>query len=83
MATTNTTTNPTTPAIKPESKSERYIMTIMNIVVLLLSAALISWISYDTFKRIDFLSNHAYMTFQFWLCVLIILDFFLALYYAD
>ncbi len=83
MATTNTTTNPTTPAIKPESKSERYIMTIMNIVVLLLSAALISWISYDTFKRIDFLSNHAYMTFQYWVCMVFILDFFLGLYYAD
>lgn len=83
MATTNTTTSTPTANIKPEPKSERYIMTIMNLVVLVLSAALISWISYDTFKRIDFLSNHAYMTFQYWVCMVFILDFFLGLYYAD
>lgn len=79
MATTSTPS----PSIKQEPKAERYIMTIMNLVVLGLSAALISWISYDTFKRIDFLSNHAYMTFQYWVCMVFILDFFLGLYYAD
>ncbi|MDE6018258.1 MAG: potassium channel family protein [Muribaculaceae bacterium] len=77
MATTNT------PGKRNQSKSERYVMTVMNLVVLVLSAALISWISYDTFKRIDFLSNHAYMTFQYWVCMVFILDFFLGLYYAD
>ena len=71
------------PAIKPESKAERFIMTFMNIVVLILSAGLISWISYDTFKRINFLENHAYMTFQYWVCMVFILDFFIGLYYAD
>ncbi|MDE5871732.1 MAG: hypothetical protein K2H22_07315, partial [Muribaculaceae bacterium] len=79
MATTGTPT----PTLKPEPKSERIIMTFMNIVVLLLSAALIAWISYDTFKRINFLENHAYMTFQYWVCMVFILDFFLGLYYAD
>lgn len=79
MATTSTPT----PTLKPEPKSERIIMTFMNIVVLLLSAALIAWISYDTFKRINFLENHAYMTFQYWVCMVFILDFFLGLYYAD
>ncbi len=79
MATTSTPA----PALKPEPKSERIIMTFMNIVVLILSAALISWISYDTFKRINFLENHAYMTFQYWVCMVFILDFFLGLYYAD
>ncbi len=72
----------TTPAIKPESKTEKFVTTFMNIVVLLLSAGLISWISYDTFKRIDFLENHAYMTFQYWVCMVFILDFFIGLYYA-
>ena len=76
MAITNIT------ASKTESKSERYVMTFMNIVVLVLSAALISWISYDTFKRIDFLQNHSYMTFQFWVCMVFILDFFIGLFYA-
>ncbi len=73
----------TTPAIKPKSKAERFVTTFMNIVVLLLSAGLISWISYDTFKRINFLENHAYMTFQYWVCMVFILDFFIGLYYAD
>ena len=79
MATTSTPT----PALKPAPKSERIIMTFMNIVVLILSAALIAWISYDTFKRINFLENHQYMTFQYWVCMVFILDFFLGFYYAD
>lgn len=69
-------------AIKPESKAERVVTTFMNIVVLILSAALISWISYDTFERINFLENHSYMTFQFWVCMVFILDFFIGLFYA-
>lgn len=76
MATINT------PDLKPESKTERVVMTFMNIVVLILSAALISWISYDTFERINFLENHTYMTFQFWVCMVFILDFFIGLFYA-
>lgn len=73
----------TTPTLKPQPKSEKYVMTVMNIVVLILSAALISWISYDTFKRVNFLENHAYMTFQYWVCMVFILDFFIGLYFAD
>ncbi len=80
MATTTTTP---TPAIKPESKTQKFVTTFMNIVVLLLSAGLITWISYDTFKRINFLENHAYMTYQYWVCMVFILDFFIGLYYAD
>ena len=72
----------TTTAIKPESKAERVVITFMNIIVLILSAGLISWISYDTFERIDFLQNHAYMKFQYWVCMVFILDFFIGLYYA-
>lgn len=71
-----------TPAIKPESKTEKYVMGFMNIVVLILSAGLIGWISYDTFERINFLENHTYMTFQFWVCMVFILDFFIGFYYA-
>ncbi len=73
----------TTPTLKPESKAQKYVTTFMNIVVLVLSAGLISWISYDTFERINFLDNHAYMTFQYWVCMVFILDFFIGLYYAD
>ncbi|MCM1290609.1 MAG: ion transporter [Prevotella sp.] len=51
-------------------------------VVLLLSLALIIFISYDTFSSIPFLSNHTYMTFQFWVCVIFMADFFLELSFA-
>ncbi len=73
----------TIPPSKTESKTERVVMTFMNVVVLILSAALISWISYDTFERINFLENHTYMTFQFWVCMVFILDFFIGLFYAQ
>lgn len=46
-------------------------------VVLLLSLALIVFISYDTFSNINFLESHRYMTFQFWVCMIFLLDFFL------
>lgn len=51
----------------------------MNTIVLLLSGALIVWISIDTFKEVDFLQNRSYMTFQLWVCVFFIVDFFVEL----
>lgn len=54
----------------------------MNLIVLVLSVLLIVWISLDTFGRVDFLENHAYMTFQLWVCVVFIADFFIGLYYS-
>lgn len=55
----------------------------MNIIILALSVALITWISLDTFREIDFLQNHSYMRFQFWVCVFFIIDFFIELHYAE
>lgn len=72
----------TTDAPLPERKSQKYIEGTLNFVVLVLSVLLIVWISYDTFQRIDFLENHAYMTFQFWVCMVFILDFFVEFHYA-
>lgn len=51
-------------------------------IVLVLSLALIAYISYDTFMSIPFLSNHNYMTFQFWVCAYFIFDFFLELTFS-
>ena len=48
-------------------------------IVLALSLALIVFISYDTFAEIPFLRNSTYMTFQFWVCVVFMLDFFIEL----
>lgn len=64
-------------------KVERYLTGTMNLIVLVLSVLLIVWISVDTFKKIDFLSNHSYMKFQFWVCMFFILDFFVGLFYAN
>lgn len=70
-------------APRPHDKSRKYIEGTLNFIVLVLSVLLIVWISYDTFRRIDFLENHAYMTFQFWVCVVFIIDFFVEMRYAD
>lgn len=64
-------------------KVEHYLTGTMNIIVLILSVLLIVWISVDTFKKIDFLQNHSYMLFQFWVCMFFILDFFVGLWYAE
>ncbi len=55
---------------------------ISNLVVLALSVILIVWISYDTLNKIDLLRDSRYMTFQFWMCMFFIIDFFIGLHYA-
>lgn len=45
-------------------------------MVFVLSAALIVFISIDTFENRPFLSNPIYMRFQLWVCVAFILEFF-------
>lgn len=71
----------TTPTKAPArlSKGKRDLLRFMNTIVLLLSGALIVWISIDTFKEVDFLQNRSYMTFQLWVCVFFIVDFFVEL----
>lgn len=64
-------------------KVEHYLTGAMNFIVLVLSVLLIVWLSVDTFKKIDFLENHLYMEFQFWVCMFFILDFFVGLWYAE
>ena len=55
----------------------------MDIVVLVLSVMLIVWISIDTFEKINFLENHQYMTFQFWVCIVFILDYVVEILASD
>lgn len=64
-------------------KSRHLVLTFMNLIVLVLSALLIIRISIDTFNRVDFLENHSYMVFQFWVCVVFIIDFFVEMVYAE
>lgn len=68
---------------KSRDKQRPIVMGIVNAIVLVASIVLIVWISLDTFKKIDFLENHPYMTYQLWVCIFFILDFFIGLYYAE
>lgn len=60
-----------------------YLAKSMNLAVLVLSVMLIIWISIDTFNRVDLLSNHSYMTFQFWVCIFFIIDFFTGMFMSE
>lgn len=48
----------------------------LHAMVLVLSVLLIVFISVDTFKRIPFFVSRRYMTFQLWVCMAFIFDFF-------
>lgn len=60
-----------------------FVLNFLNFVVLVLSGVLIVWITLDTFNDVNFLDSHSYMTFQFWVCIVFIADFFVGLFYAD
>lgn len=59
------------------------ILTVMNLIVLVLSGLLIFFISVDTFEEVNFLENHQYMVFQFWVCIFFMIDFFVELAYTS
>lgn len=61
---------------RPYTKAERLIVSILHGLVLVLSVLLIVFISYDTFEGIPFLENKHYMTFQLWVCIVFLIDFF-------
>ena len=65
--------------ISPDSVRERRVRMICHFIVLVLSILLLVFISYDTFKGINFLESSLYMTFQLWVCILFMLDFFIEL----
>lgn len=68
----------------PEGKRVNHIViNAMNFIVIVLSILLIVWISIDTFEKIEFLLSSSYMTFQFWVCIFFIFDFFVGLYNAE
>lgn len=58
------------------------ILTVMRWLVIILSALLIVFISIDTFTHVDFMLSSGYMTFQLWVCVVYIADFFLELAFS-
>lgn len=66
----------------PSAKKGHIVQALTNLIVLILSVLLIVFISVDTFEKIDFLENTAYMHFQLWVCLVFIADFFVGLHYA-
>ncbi len=52
-------------------------------LVFALSVALIVFISVDTLLQKPFLTNPVYMHFQFWVCIIFMLEFFAQVYLAD
>lgn len=70
-------------SISPDFKRRKTILTAAHLLVLALSLAIIVFISYDTFNNIPFLQSRAYMTFQFWVCVVFLADFFLELFLTE
>lgn len=51
-----------------------YIIKILHYLVVLTSAGLIIYITHETLKGISFLSDQRYLTFQFWACLLFLVD---------
>lgn len=58
---------------------KRGIMMILHIVVLILSLLLIGMISYDSFKNTTFYEEYSFQKWQFWICMVFILTFFVEL----
>lgn len=61
-------------------RDRKRVFNICDAVIILLSAGLIAYISVDTFTGVQFLHDHMYMTFQFWVCVVFMAVFFVELY---
>ena len=60
----------------------KYTLSFCRAMVLILSLILIVYISNDTFRNVPFLENHTYMTFQLWVCVFFLIDFFVEFFFA-
>ncbi len=55
----------------------------LNALILLLSVALIVYLSWLGLRGVEFFSDRGYMTFQLWVCYVFIADFFIELYLSD
>lgn len=64
-------------------KEKRTIKHIFHTGILVLSAALIAFISYEVFNNVDFLHNRLYMDFQLFVCVFFITDYFVEVWMAE
>ena len=52
------------------------VLNFLHIIVLVLSVLLIVTISVDTFKNIQYNSEPEFVKFEFWICIIFLVDFF-------
>lgn len=63
-----------------DSELKSIVDKVADAVVLVLSAALIAYISVDTFTGVEFMHDRHYMRFQFWVCVVFVASYFTGLW---
>lgn len=56
-----------------------YLLDALHWLIIVLSVLLIVYISVDTFTGKNFLEDSFYMTFQFWVCIIFMADYFIEL----
>lgn len=61
----------------------KYTLRVLHTIILVLSVALIGFMSYEIFNNIDFLHDRIYMTFQLCVCIFFILDYLIGVAIAD
>lgn len=63
--------------------TRKYIFRGLHTGILVLSVALIVFISYEIFNDVAFLNDRTYMTFQLCVCIFFMLDYFLSIWMSD
>lgn len=66
--------NPALPASRHPFWSEK-LPHFLNLLTILLSFGLIAFISLDTFRGVDYLENQLYMKYQFYVCLVFLLEY--------
>lgn len=88
--TTPTSGNPAPQGDQPKTwlkplttKRRKWLYSLMHIIVLLLSIFLVVTISIDTFHNVKFWKQPEFMRFQFWICIIFLVDFFVEFILAE
>lgn len=68
---------------KLSTERRKYILRILHSVILVLSLGLIVFMSYEIFNDVDFLKDRFYMSYQLFVCVVFMLEYFLSIILAD
>ena len=66
-----------------ESLKEKGVYAFLHILILVLSVFLVVRISLDTFHNEAFYLEHRFLRFQFWICIVFLLDFFIEFFLAQ